>query len=192
MSIRDPKWRPSLFLKIYRTWWSNDMKSTVKEEQERQLKENIKTDVTTFRIIQQKSTQEAWDVLKKEFKGVDKVISIKLQNYWKIFDNLSMKENESIKDFSLRVVEIGDTIPNKKIVERILRSLSQKFEHIVIVINETKEKSQLTRYKLFISLKAHEDKVNGYTNQPLEQVCHVNANLGKKKSDAKQEQRGSP
>ncbi|KAG6529457.1 hypothetical protein ZIOFF_011655 [Zingiber officinale] len=144
-----------------------------------------------------KSAQEAWDVLKKEFKGADKVISIKLQNYWRNFDNLSMKENESIKDFSSRVAEIvnqikgyGDTISEKKVVERILRSLPQKFEHIVAVIEETKDKSQLSRYELFSSLEAHEGRVNGYTNQPLEQVFQVKANLREKKSDPRQEERG--
>ncbi|KAG6470938.1 hypothetical protein ZIOFF_072026 [Zingiber officinale] len=144
-----------------------------------------------------KSAQEAWDVLKKEFKGADKVISIKLQNYWRNFDNLSMKENESVKDFSSRVAEIvnqikgcGDTISEKKVVERILRSLPQKFEHIVAVIEETKDKSQLSRYELFSSLEAHEGRVNGYTNQPLEQVFQVKANLREKKSNARQEERG--
>ncbi|KAG6506237.1 hypothetical protein ZIOFF_031559 [Zingiber officinale] len=180
------------------------------EETEKQLKENIKKNATALRIIQQgvsksiyprifgmKSAQEAWDVLKKEFKGANKVISIKLQNYSRNFDNLSMKENESVKDFSSRVAEIvnqikgcGDTISEKKVVERILRSLPQKFEHIVVVIEETKDKSQLTRYKLFSSLEAHEGRVNGYTNQPLEQVFQVKANLGEKKSDARQEERG--
>ncbi|KAG6493460.1 hypothetical protein ZIOFF_048446 [Zingiber officinale] len=161
-----------------------EFKTVAEEETEKQLKENIKKNATALRIIQQgvsksiyprifgmKSAQEAWDVLKKEFKGDDKVISIKLQNYWRNFDNLSMKENESVKDFSSRVDEIvnqikgcGDTISEKKVVERILRSLPQKSS---------------------ISLPA-----NGYTNQPLEQVFQVKANLGEKKSDARQEERG--
>ncbi|KAG6493852.1 hypothetical protein ZIOFF_048855 [Zingiber officinale] len=187
-----------------------EFETVAEEETEKQLKENIKKNATALRIIQQgvsksiyprifgmKSAQEAWDVLKKEFKGAHKVISIKLQNYWRNFDNLSMKENESVKDFSSRVAEIvnqikgcGDTISEKKVVERILRSLPQKFEHIVAVIEETKDKSQLTRYELFNSLEAHEGRVNGYTNQPLEQVFQVKANLGEKKSDARQEERG--
>ncbi|KAG6512658.1 hypothetical protein ZIOFF_030787 [Zingiber officinale] len=187
-----------------------EFETVVGEETEKQLKENIKKNATALRIIQQgvsksiyprifgmKSAQEAWDVLKKEFKGADKVNSIKLQNYWRNFDNLSMKENEFVKDFSSRVAEIvnqikgcGDTIFQKKVVERILRSLPQKFEHIVAVIEETKDKSQLTRYELFSSLEAHEGRVNGYTNQPLEQVFQVKANLGEKKSDPRHEERG--
>lgn len=106
-----------------------------------------------------KSAKEAWDVLKQEFKGADKAISIRLRNYWRSFDNLSMKENESVKGFSLRVAKIvnqikecGDTITEKKVVERILKYLPQKFEHIVAVIEETKDMSQLTRYEVFSSL----------------------------------------
>nr|KJB18497.1 hypothetical protein B456_003G056200 [Gossypium raimondii] len=108
-----------------------------------QLKENTKKNATTLQIIQQgvskpiylrifniNSAQKVWGALNKEFKGASKVISIKLQNYWRSFDNLSMKENESIKDFSSRVAKIvnqikgcGDTIPEKKVMERILKFL---------------------------------------------------------------------
>ncbi|KAH1121827.1 hypothetical protein J1N35_004987 [Gossypium stocksii] len=88
-----------------------------------------------------------------------------------------MKETRSVKDFCSRVAKsvnrvkgCGDTIPKKKLVERVLRSMLQKFEHNFVVIKETKDKLQLTWYKLFSSLEARENKVNGYTNQPLEQA----------------------
>ena len=121
-------------------------------------KENVKRNASALRIIQQavsktifprifgiKSAKEAWEVLKNEFQGSEKAISIKRQNLWRQFDNLAMKECESIKDFHSRVAEIvnqikvtGETIDETKIVERILRSLTPKFEHVVAVIEEPK------------------------------------------------------
>ena len=57
-----------------------------------------------------------------------------------------MKEGEQVKDFFSRVTGIsnqikslGDEVPEKKMVEKILWSLPQKFEHVVTVIEETKD-----------------------------------------------------
>jgi hypothetical protein len=56
-----------------------------------------------------------------------------------------MKDSELVKDFFYRATEIinqirsyGDNISDKRITEKILRSLPQKFEHIVVVIEEKK------------------------------------------------------
>ena len=76
-----------------------------------------------------------------------------------------MKEGESIKDFHSRVAEIvnqikvtGETIDEKKIVERILRSLTPKFELVVAVIEETKDLGKLPMTELMGSLVAHEQR----------------------------------
>lgn len=153
-------------------------------------KENVKRNASALRIIQQavsktifprifgiKSAKEAWEVLKNEFQGSEKAISIKRQNLWRQFDNLAMKEGESIKDFHSRVAEIvnqikvtGETIDEKKIVERILRSLTPKFEHVVAVIEETKDLGKLPMTELMGSLVAHEQRLSRFTNQQLEQA----------------------
>ena len=79
------------------------------------------------KIFGVKKAKDAWEILQKEFQGLNKAISIKLQNLWRDFDNLAMKETESIKDFNSRVAEIvnhiksyGDTIQEKKLVKKIL------------------------------------------------------------------------
>ncbi|CAN0925129.1 hypothetical protein LINGRAHAP2_LOCUS34583 [Linum grandiflorum] len=121
--------------------------------------------MSTLRIIQQdvsktifprifgiKTTKEVWDVLKNEFQDSEKAISIKRQNLWRQFDNLAMKEGESIKDFLSCVTEIvnqikvtSETIDEKKILERILLNLTPKFEHEVAVIEETKDLAKLSK-----------------------------------------------
>ena len=66
-----------------------------------------------------KTSKEAWESLKKQFQGYDKVISVKLQSLWKEFDNLQMKESETVSDFFSRVstithqiISYGDTLDN--------------------------------------------------------------------------------
>ncbi|CAN1247340.1 hypothetical protein LINGRAPRIM_LOCUS3449, partial [Linum grandiflorum] len=160
------------------------------DKKSKEQKENVKRNVSALRIIQQavsktifprifgiKTAKEAWEVLKNEFQGSEKEISIKCQNLWRQFDNLAMKEGESIKDFHSRVAEIvnqikvtGATIDEKKIVERILRSLTPKFEHVVAVIEETKDLAKLSMTELMGSLVAHEQRLSRFNNQPLEQA----------------------
>lgn len=46
------------------------------------------------------------------------------------------------------------------IVEKILRNLPNKLEHIVFMKEETKDMSKLLVYELIESLEAHEETVN--------------------------------
>ena len=98
-----------------------------------------------------------------------------------------MKESESIKDFFSRVTEIvnqirayGDQIEEKKIVEKILRSLPPKFDHAAAVIEESKDLSILTMYDLYGSLESHEERMKRSSNQSLEQAFQSKVNLGRK------------
>ena len=77
-----------------------------------------------------KQAQDAWTLLKNELKGCEKIISTKLQNLWREFDNLTLKDSELVKYLLSRVAKIinqikscGDTIPQKKILEKFHRSL---------------------------------------------------------------------
>ena len=63
---------------------------------------------------------------KRSFKAQIKPSLLKLQNLWRDY-NLTRKETESVKDFNSRVTKIvnliksyGDTIQEKKLVEKIL------------------------------------------------------------------------
>jgi len=143
------------------------------------------------RIMQAKNTKEACETLKNEFKGTDKVISIKLQSLWKDFDTLIMREDESIQSFFSCVSNIfnqirsyGDTIEDKKIILKILRSFPVKYDHIVAAIEESKDLSKLTLVELMGSLKAHEARMKRF-EQPLEQAFQSKINISKNDGDKK-------
>ena len=139
------------------------------------------------RIFGISKAKDAWETLKKEFQGNSKVVSIRLQSLWKNFDCLTMKESESIKDFFSRVTEIvnqirayGEHIEEKKIVEKILRSLPPKFDHAAAGIEESKDLSILTMYDLCGSLESHEERMKRSSGQSLEQALQLKVNLGRK------------
>ncbi|KAA8517207.1 hypothetical protein F0562_017541 [Nyssa sinensis] len=185
--------------------------STWTQAQKKQHKENIQKDASALRLIHQgvsksifprifrvKKAKEAWEILQMEFQGNDKAISIKLQTLWTDFDNLLMKESEGIKDYFSRVSEIvnqiqscGNTIQEKKVVEKILRSLTQKFEHVVPAIEESKDLSKLSMYELMGSLETHEKRMSRFSSQSLEQAFQSTVNVSEKKFfNPEQDQRG--
>ncbi|XP_073270109.1 uncharacterized protein [Primulina huaijiensis] len=126
--------------------WSEDQQNKYKQDQKkdatvlRYLKQGVSKSIY-LRIFNKRKTKEAWEALQQEFHGNDKVVSIKLQSLWRDLDNLLMNENENIRGFFSRVEEIvnniqslGDNIQDKRVVEKILRSLPPKFDHCVATI----------------------------------------------------------
>ncbi|KAK9740343.1 hypothetical protein RND81_03G028000 [Saponaria officinalis] len=99
--------------------------------------------------------------------GSQKVRAIKLQNLRRDFENLRMKQSESMKDYTSRIMDLvnqmkvyGDDITDKRIVNKVLCSLDNKFNFIVTAIEESKDLDELSPQELFGSLQAHEQKVS--------------------------------
>ncbi|XP_022876705.1 uncharacterized protein LOC111394888 [Olea europaea var. sylvestris] len=155
------------------------------EDYEKLQKEFKRKDAMALRYIQQgvgksifprifgvKKAKDAWEILMQEFQGMEKMIALKLQSLWTDFDNLQMEERESVRVFSSRVAETvnqikscGDTITDKRVVEKMLRCLPPKFDHVAAAIEESKDLSKMTIYELTGSLLAHEQRINRSSNQ---------------------------
>ncbi|KAK3007127.1 hypothetical protein RJ639_015841 [Escallonia herrerae] len=78
-----------------------------------------------------------------------------------------MSSKASIRN---QIRSYGNTIEEKKIVEKILKSLSQRFEHVVTVIEESRDPSSLSRHDLMGSLQAHEKRTSRYSERPIKQA----------------------
>ena len=87
--------------------------------QKTHLKESRRKDTKTLTLIEVAMTEtvfpkiavenyakEAWDILEMNFKGTDKVRIVKLHNIRREFENLQMKENESVSDFNSRTSNV--------------------------------------------------------------------------------------
>jgi hypothetical protein len=97
------------------------------------------------RVGEAQSSKEAWDNLEKAYGGATKVKKVRLQTYKRQFELLQMEEKETVGDFVTRVTKLvnlmkgcGETINDQSVVEKILRSLTPRFD-IVVAIKESKD-----------------------------------------------------
>ncbi|XP_010695484.2 uncharacterized protein LOC104908106 [Beta vulgaris subsp. vulgaris] len=118
------------------------------------------------RISTAKMAKEAWEILKMEYRGDSKVISVKLQNLHGNFESLKMKEKEYVHDYLSKVSSIvnqmrsfGENISDSTVVRKVLRSLTKNYNHVVAAIEESKNMSSYSFNELMGSLLAHEDRI---------------------------------
>ncbi|KAK2403776.1 gag-protease polyprotein [Trifolium repens] len=83
------------------------------------------------------------------------------------FENLRMKEDESVHDFHMNVIDfansfdsLGEKIPEEKLVRKILRSLPRKFDMKVTAIEEAQDISSMKVDELIGSLQTFELYIN--------------------------------
>ena len=118
------------------------------------------------KIVGATSSKQAWEILEKAHKGVEKVKKVHLQILKDEFETLKMKEGESISDYFTKALSIvnqmrrnGVNIEDKHVVEKILRSLDQKFDYVVTTIEESKDVGTMTVDELIGSLQVHEQRI---------------------------------
>lgn len=141
-----------------------------KEEDEKALYfiQNGLDDSVFPKILAAKSSKEAWDILETNYKGTTtKVNTVKLHTLRMNFENLKMKESESLEQFMTQVMNIvrqlkmnGEEMPDHKVVQKVLRTLPKKFDTVVIAIEESKDLTQLSLDELWASLLSHESRMN--------------------------------
>lgn len=90
--------------------------------------------------------KDAWEILKPAHEGTSKVKMSRLQLLTTKFENLRMKEDRSIHDFHMNIIEIanapsaiGEKMSKTKLVRKILRPLPKRFDMKVTAIEEAQD-----------------------------------------------------
>ena len=121
--------------------------------------------VTFEQILDRRTSKIIWDSMKTKYGGNARVKRSLLQKLRRDFEVLEMKESENVEEYFTRVLAItnqmrsnGEVMADSKVVEKILRTLSEKFMYVVVSIEESKDIESITLDELQSSLVVHEQK----------------------------------
>ena len=99
-----------------------------------------------------------------------------------------MKESESVSDYITRVQTVvnqlnqnREMLPETRVVEKILRLLTNDFENVVYAIEESKDLATFTIDELAGSLEAHEQRKKK-KEETLDQTLQIKASIKDEKT----------
>ncbi|CAM8884656.1 unnamed protein product [Rhodiola kirilowii] len=114
-------------------------------------------------IINCEVAKEAWDILQIAFEGTDKVRNSRMQAVTTTFEEMKMKESETITEYNTRVLELsneasalGKPIDEERLASKVLRSLPPRFAMKVTANEEMHDITTLKLDELMGSLRTYE------------------------------------
>ncbi|KAK5812690.1 uncharacterized protein LOC108468623 [Gossypium arboreum] len=119
------------------------------------------------RIMAFGSAKEIWDYLKAEYQGDERIKCMKVLNLIRKFKRLQMKESESIKEYSDKLIYIankvrvlGTDLSDSRLVQKILVSVPKKYEATITSFENTKDLTQLRVVEFISTLQTRAEEAN--------------------------------
>jgi hypothetical protein len=135
------------------------------------------------RISNCEVAKEAWKILETTYEGTKLVKSAKLQMLIFKFEEIKMLEEETFKEFYTKIsdlrnlmVSLGKSISNVKLIQKILRSLPDRFRIKVTTIEESKDLGEMKIEELVGSFQTYE-----YSLPPIRKAKSIALKASKKK-----------
>ncbi|XP_021692370.2 uncharacterized protein LOC110673545 [Hevea brasiliensis] len=117
------------------------------------------------RIMACDTSKEAWDRLQEEFQGSEKTKQMQVLNLRREYELLKMKESEPVKEYTDRLMKIvnrirllGEDLLEKRVIEKVLVSLPEKFESKISSLEDSKDSFEISLAELVNSLQAVEQR----------------------------------
>jgi len=136
-------------------------------------------------ILDKGSAKSIWDSMRQKYQGSTRVKRAQLQALRREFEVLQMKEGEKVDEYFARTLTIvnkmkvhGEMMEQVMIIEKILRSMTFRFDYVVCSVEESNNLSQLTIDELQSSLLVHEQRLNRHF-QNDEQALNVSYEGGR-------------
>ncbi|GKV50164.1 hypothetical protein SLEP1_g56877 [Rubroshorea leprosula] len=109
-------------------------------------------DEVTFEKVSNATTaKQLWEMLQVTYKGKDKAKKVHLQSLRGEFEAIQMKEIEKVSNYISRVMGIAnqmrrldEEVTDLRIIEKILRSVTEKFDYVVTAVEESKRLGDMT------------------------------------------------
>lgn len=123
-------------------------------------------------ILKRNTAKEIWDSMKQKNQGSTKVRRAQLQALQREFEVLCMKEEETVNEYFARTLSIvnkmkmhGEQVTECIVVEKILRSMTVRFNYVVCSIEESNDVTTMSIDELQSSLLVHEQRMKGYKDE---------------------------
>jgi hypothetical protein len=136
------------------------------------------------KIANAKTSKEVWDILKLSHKGVEKAQKSKLQSLRREYERYEMSSSETVDQYFTRVINLvnkmrvyGEDIPDSKVVEKILRTMPMKYDHVVTTILESHDTDTLSVAELEGSIESHVNRILEKTEKVKEEALKSQVNL---------------
>ena len=133
------------------------------------------------RIMNLESAKDIWDYLKKEYRGNERTKNMQVLNLIREFEMLKMKETETIKDNSDKLLGIvnkvrllGKDFSDERIVQKILVTLPEKYESKISSLEESKDLSSISLAELVNALQAQEQMRMIRTKESMKGALQAN------------------
>ena len=98
------------------------------------------------KISSTETAKEAWTILQTTYEGTNAVKDSKLQRLTTSFEEIKMEDDESFDEFYAKLKDIVnsafnlvETIPEPKIMRKVLISLPERFHAKITTIEESKD-----------------------------------------------------
>ncbi|XP_006575979.1 uncharacterized protein [Glycine max] len=132
------------------------------------------------------TTKKAWDTLEKSYAGDSKLKKVKLQTLRRQYELLQMSDQESIGEFFSRILAItnqmnayGDKQSDLGIIDKVLRTLTPRFDHIVVAIEQGQNLEEMKIEELQGILEAQKMRLNERNSQrSVEQAMQAQTTKG--------------
>ncbi|XP_072058192.1 uncharacterized protein [Arachis hypogaea] len=142
-------------------------------------------DYTVFgKIANAKSAKEAWNMLKLSYKGVDKAQKAKLQSLRREYERYEMSSSETVEQYFTRVTDLvnkmrvyGEDMPDSKVVEKILRTMPMKYDHVVTTILESHDMDTMTIAELQGTMESHSSRILEKSEKSIEEALKSRVNF---------------
>ena len=115
------------------------------------------------KISSTETDKEAWTILQTTYEEAKAVKDSKLQRLTTSFEELKMEKDESFDEFYAKLKDIvnytfnlGETIPEPKIMRKMLRSLPERFHAKITAIEESTDIDKIPLTKLVGNLQTYE------------------------------------
>ncbi|GAU11497.1 hypothetical protein TSUD_344870 [Trifolium subterraneum] len=146
----------------------NTHKETKKNDCKAMYAIQAAVDSTNFdKISHAETAKQAWDILVQYYEGGEQVKGVKLQSYRRQYELLQMENNESIGAYASKVQAVihsmrscGEAITERMMVEKVMRTLTPNFDHVVVAIQTAGQVANMKIEDLVGTLEAHELVIN--------------------------------